>query len=53
MRQASQVKPYSKQLSDHYLNKRKLKNKRVREEALKALQNDHRLTKKNLEKAGT
>ncbi|MEC2072626.1 hypothetical protein [Alkalihalophilus marmarensis] len=53
MRQASTMKPYSKQLSNHYLNKRKLKNKQVREQALQALEKNQGQADKRIEKAGT
>ncbi|WP_198153442.1 MULTISPECIES: hypothetical protein [Bacillaceae] len=40
MGEALKEKPYSKQLSDKYMKKRKLENKRAREKALKALKNN-------------
>ncbi|MFC0562178.1 hypothetical protein [Halalkalibacter alkalisediminis] len=50
MGQATQENPYSKELSDNYMMKRKLENKRAREKALKALKNTN---KNEYKKAGS
>lgn len=50
MRQASKGNPYSKELSDNYMKKRKLKNKHAREIALRALNDDN---KRTLKKSGS
>jgi len=49
MGQVIKDSPQSKELSDKYMLKRKLENKRAREKALKALNDDHN----HLKKAGS
>ncbi|BAB05479.1 hypothetical protein P4631_00750 [Halalkalibacterium halodurans] len=46
MGQAAKDKPYSKELSDHYMNQMKKKNERVRHRALKALKKEPKLNVK-------
>jgi hypothetical protein len=55
MGQAAKEKPYSTQLSDNYMLKRKQKNKHAREKALKALNynnGNNENEKQNAEQAG-